>query len=62
MQTMLDRTAIQYPNKRAVLITFNNEVTVVGDGSQDAQVITGDHLQDWDKMISLGMFTRILIG
>jgi hypothetical protein len=55
MQTMLDRTAIQYPKKRAVLITFNNEVTIFGDGTQEPQVITGDHLADYDKLISIGV-------
>ena len=54
MQTMLDRTALQYPNKRAVLITFNNDVTIFGDGTQEPQVITGDTLSDYEKLVSLG--------
>jgi hypothetical protein len=55
VQTMLDRTSIQYPNKRAILITFNSEVTVIGDGSQEPQVITGDKLEDYDAILSLGV-------
>jgi hypothetical protein len=54
MQTMLDRTALQHPKKRAILITFNNEVTIIGDGTQEPQVVTGDHLSDYDKLISIG--------
>lgn len=30
----LEELCKQHPNKRVVMITFNNEVTLVGDGSQ----------------------------
>ena len=34
-------------NKRKVgIVTFNNEVTVIGDGSKNPQTITGDKLDD----------------
>lgn len=32
------------PNKVVGLVTFNNEVVVYGDGSEDPITITGDRL------------------
>lgn len=55
VQTMLDRTHLQHPNKRVILVTFNSEVTVFGDGSQEPQVITGDKLNDYDAMVASGV-------
>eukprot|EP01113_Clastostelium_recurvatum_P035404 TRINITY_DN4934_c0_g1_i4.p1 TRINITY_DN4934_c0_g1~~TRINITY_DN4934_c0_g1_i4.p1 ORF type:complete len:930 (-),score=159.59 TRINITY_DN4934_c0_g1_i4:32-2821(-) len=52
--TFLDRLRIQFPNKRVVLITFANEVTVYGDGSQSPQIIAGDKLNDYDNLVKLG--------
>ena len=38
-------------NKRKVgVVTFNNEVTVIGDGTKPAQVITGDKLYNFDYL------------
>jgi hypothetical protein len=35
--------------KRKVgLVTFNNEVQVIGDGAQDPQIVTGDKLMNYD--------------
>jgi hypothetical protein len=30
------------------IVTFNNEVQVIGDGVTDAQTITGDHLNNFE--------------
>lgn len=54
MKTLLDRMVLQHPNRRVVFITFNDEVTVFGDGSQDPQIITGDKLYDYDTIVKLG--------
>jgi hypothetical protein len=37
----LERLQKQHPSKRVVLITFNNEVTVYGDGTHPPVVIAG---------------------
>ena len=42
------------PNDKVGLVTFNNEVTVYGDGSQPAEVLTGEHLFDLEKQKELG--------
>ena len=42
-------------NKRKVgVVTFNNEVTVIGDGTKAGQVITGDKLFDYDFLENNG--------
>jgi len=42
-------------NKRKVgVVTFNNEVTVIGDGTKPVQVITGDKLMDFDFLENNG--------
>lgn len=54
VKTLLERMVLQHPNRRVVFITFADEVTVFGDGSQDPQVITGDKLFDYDALVKLG--------
>jgi len=42
-------------NKRKVgVVTFNHEVTVIGDGTKPVQVITGDKLYDFDFLENNG--------
>lgn len=38
------------PNKRVVMITFNNEVSIVGDGTQKEEIIAGDKLNDFEAL------------
>ena len=33
-------------DKKVGIVTFNNEVNVIGDGTKDPQIITGDKLMD----------------
>ena len=45
----------QHANKRKVgVVTFNNEVTVIGDGSKADQVIAGDKLNDFEFLENNG--------
>ena len=41
-------------NRKLGIVSFNNEVTVYGDGASDPQVITGDKLNDYDYLIQNG--------
>lgn len=44
-----------HANKRKVgVVTFNNEVTVIGDGCKAGQVITGDKLFDFEFLENNG--------
>ena len=41
-------------DRKLGIVSFNNEVTVVGDGSMDPQKIGGDKLFDYDYLIENG--------
>ena len=34
--------------RKVGIVTFNHEVSVIGDGTQEAQLITGDKLNDFE--------------
>jgi len=42
-------------DRKLGIVSFNNEVSVMGDGSQDPQKITGDKLFDYDYLIENGV-------
>ena len=50
----LGEFAKSQPNAKISLVTFNNEVTVFGDGKNDAVVVTGDKLNDNDALVKVG--------
>ena len=50
----LERIRLEHPNQMVVLVTFNNEVTIMGDGSQIPITVTGDKLWDYDRLLSEG--------
>eukprot|EP00164_Ancoracysta_twista_P001050 GFYU01001370.1.p1 GENE.GFYU01001370.1~~GFYU01001370.1.p1 ORF type:complete len:986 (-),score=320.98 GFYU01001370.1:44-2566(-) len=65
IDTHIERLHKQQPNAKVALVTFNNEVNIVGDASQrfkeattDAgavgRVIAGSKLSNWDTLMSLG--------
>jgi hypothetical protein len=40
------------PDKKVGVVTFNNDVTVIGDGSKDPVIITGDKLYDYNYLLN----------
>lgn len=42
-----------FPNRRCVLVTFNNEVTVYDPKTKQAHIIAGDHLSDYEYLSQL---------
>ena len=40
--------------RKVGIVTFNNEVTVIGDGTQAPQTITGDKLNDLEFLKNNG--------
>ena len=52
----LGEMMMKHPNRRVAVITFNSEVTYIGDGSGDPVHITGDKLSEKDEV------TRIATG
>lgn len=47
--------SIGAPNRKVGLVTFNNEVTVIGDATKAPQTITGDKLYDYDFLVNNGI-------
>ena len=41
-------------NRKIGVVSFNNEVTVYGDGGQDAMTIAGDKLYDQEYLMTNG--------
>lgn len=42
------------PERKLGIVTFNHEVTIIGDGSKDPQIITGDKLYNYDYLLENG--------
>lgn len=49
-QIMAEKT----PSRHAGLVTFNGEVSIIGDGSGDARVVAGDRLSDAEALREVG--------
>ena len=43
------------PNRKIGLVTFNNEVTVIGDGTKNPTTIAGDKLLNYDFLLQNGL-------
>lgn len=41
-------------DRKVGVVTFNNDVTILGDGTQDPQVVTGDKLNNYDYLVENG--------
>ena len=58
LQSAIDQQIADMANgaqdRKIGLVAFNNEVTIVGDGSQEPQTISGDKLSDYDFLIKNG--------
>ena len=59
VDTQLKRLMVQKPNAVVLLVAFNNEVTLVGDGSSHPVVITGDKLNDYEALMKIGSSTDL---
>jgi len=44
-----------FPDRKIGLVTFNNEVSIIGDGTQAPQVITGDKLHNYEFLLQNGV-------
>ncbi|CDW82116.1 type a von willebrand factor domain-containing protein [Stylonychia lemnae] len=44
-----------HPDRKIGLVTFNSEVTVIGDGTQIPKTIAGDNLNDYDTLLQSGI-------
>jgi len=44
-------------SRKVGIVTFNGDVTVIGDGMSDPQTISGDKLNDFDFLMANGKDT-----
>ncbi|KAH3761125.1 actin 11 [Pelomyxa schiedti] len=51
----IEAVAQRYPLHRLCLITFNNEVTIYGDGTKPPAILTGFNLDDMDHLFQSGV-------
>ena len=42
------------PDRKIGIVTFNGEVTLIGDGTHVAQTLAGDKLYDFDFLLQNG--------
>ena len=42
-------------DKKIGIVAFNNQVTLIGDGTEDPQVINGDKLDNYDYLVENGI-------
>ena len=43
------------PDRKIGLVTFNNEVTIIGDGLKDPVTVTGDKLYNHEYLLNNGV-------
>jgi hypothetical protein len=43
------------PDRKIGLVTFNNEVSIIGDGTKDAVTVAGDKLTNYDFLLKNGV-------
>eukprot|EP01114_Cavostelium_apophysatum_P016686 TRINITY_DN479_c0_g1_i1.p1 TRINITY_DN479_c0_g1~~TRINITY_DN479_c0_g1_i1.p1 ORF type:complete len:652 (-),score=239.59 TRINITY_DN479_c0_g1_i1:843-2798(-) len=61
IEQQIEQLAVQHPHYRVGIITFNHEVTVIGDASQDSLVVTGDKLNSWKELQQIsGEFSKYI--
>ncbi len=43
------------PDRKIGLVTFNNEVTIIGDGTKHPSTVAGDKLFNYDYLLQNGV-------
>ncbi|CAB1097962.1 unnamed protein product [Ectocarpus sp. CCAP 1310/34] len=54
IEDQLETMAKETPTRHAGLVTFNGEVSLIGDGSGDSRVVAGDRLSDGEALKEVG--------
>lgn len=57
IDSQLDAMQKNNPDRKLGLVTFNNEVTIIGDGTKAPQTIAGDKLHNHDFLLQNGVVT-----
>lgn len=59
VQQKIEQIAKDTPNRCVGLVTFSNEVTLIGDCSQEEVVVAGDRLYSWDTLQEIGQSFQV---
>eukprot|EP01097_Dermamoeba_algensis_P003302 TRINITY_DN2325_c0_g1_i1.p1 TRINITY_DN2325_c0_g1~~TRINITY_DN2325_c0_g1_i1.p1 ORF type:complete len:514 (+),score=183.65 TRINITY_DN2325_c0_g1_i1:147-1544(+) len=54
VEQQIQKVAKEHPKKKIGIITFNNEVNIIGDGTQEEKVVAGDILNSWNDLKQIG--------
>lgn len=54
IESQLEEMQKYAPDRKVGIVTFNNEVTIIGDGTTDTQSITGDRLSNFQTCYDIG--------
>jgi len=44
----------EYPNANVGLVCFNGDVAIIGDGTKEPVIVTGDKLNDYNTLLNIG--------
>ncbi len=44
---------VTHPNRKVGIVTFNNEIAMIGDGNSNPIIIAGDKLNKYDEVLNL---------
>jgi hypothetical protein len=53
VSAQMDLLSREHPSKRVGLVSFSNDVLITGDGKQEAKVVAGDKLNEFDTLLAL---------
>lgn len=55
IESQLNEMRTDTPNRKVGLVTFNNEVLIIGDGSQNPTTVAGDKLDNYEACLTEGL-------
>lgn len=59
VEAQIERIAREHPQHKVGLIVFSNEVTILGDGTQEPENVAGDKLKNWQQLVEIGERYRL---
>lgn len=60
IETQLNEMSVSHPNRKMGLVTFNNDVAIIGDGKGEPKFIAGDKLNKWQVFMSEILFFNFI--
>ena len=57
IESQLNEMKSDTPNRKVGLVAFNNEVIIIGDGSKDPKILTGDKLLNYELLLNEGLLS-----